>query len=1046
MYKLFNTTLLLTLTALTSTYASETWVNAAHEYADIEGKHHRWDTQALGEAPQIKLHDVLLALPHPDKWSELEATYNASLPQHGTSKEEALLTRLMLAYLNNDLTAAEALLIDFETQVGSIEDWYSDTSELRSQLFAVQQDTHPEKALHQFKLQLKSNQPINEAEIAEILGGPEILEQIKAYTAAQQEIMLTYMKLFESGMPEGGEAEIFALQERATKLPTAHAEAVAAMEAHEDNPLVQKYFENGINPMQDIYLPSIQVPDLITLTDEAQATELLLQALQAKVDLSIDNADATLRLAQKLALENIDTLAAPQWGLAQSIDQVALYEAMNAKFPTKVENNYNYQRKNATGYYFWGLVAADRATEAMELIRSIPDLQDSLPWDAVRSLKKAGYTNETWNFLDQLLATYPEVELWDDYMALSAELNKNEAMLARVKAAIENKDSDHAAVIEKHQILASAYLASDDIEQAVLRLLEALKVEADSSEAKQAQYEVATKLIEVGHLINNSAWVKEGFAEAKVDGLDFQTEYGSINASPYRDLIRLKITTGDRAGAIDLADALIQRLESSGEALVAKQAKKTKEEDYYRGNDYKTIEAFRADNKREYQDALIMKMGLLVSNKDYTAALKLLDESTLWLTHDAIELLARGDASPENRRFGWLLAKTLQHSGKTDAAAMTLEALLKQDNGYDPAYALYLEIKGADALGFFDKLFALDQFQERPLIWKAQHLVNEGDLSAAEAIAKQAIAIDPSDGEQPRNDRMRVYDVMRQIRAAQGNNKEAKFFADVVKAIRHSENADQFYSAGLYLQAIKRYKESLTFFADAYCVQSRLAVRLYDEGRVDEAAIHYKKAYELMPSSFGRVESHCFGCESVFSGEKPQSIADEVFSNLLITQPEVPQVHYLIGYLRDHQEREVEAMKHFQDAVALDPDYLNAWEKIASLSERMHMTAAEKDKLILKIYSLDPMQNHSSADLGEVSDLKAVWTAVLKNQELVDLIPTPKSVYPFKAAAKLPVTTAQSGFDYMMENVIKHPADALKQNQVIESIEALFIDLGNLEI
>lgn len=1045
MYKLFKTTLLFSLTTLITSFANETWVDSAHDYAAIEGKLHRWDTPEPGAAPQTKLHDVLLALPHPDKWSELEPNYKASLPQDGTSKAEALLTRIMLAYLNNDLPTAEALLVDFEAEVGSIEDWYSDTTELRRHLFAVQQDTHPEKALDQFKLQLKSHQPINEAEIAEILGGPEMLEKIKAYTDAQQEIMLTYMKLFESGMPEGGEAEIFALQARATKLATTHAEAVAAMEAHKDNPLVQKYFEGGMNPMQDMYLPSIEVPDLITLTDEAQATELLLQALQSKVELSIDNADATLRLAQKLALENIETLAAPQWGLAQSIDQVALYEAMNNKFPKRVENNYDYQRKNATGYYFWGLVAADRATEAMALIRSVPDLQDSLPWDAVRALKKAGYTNETWNFLDQLLATYPEVALWDDYMALSAELNKNEAMLARVKAAIESNDSDHASVIEKHKILASAYLASDDIEQGVLRLQQALKVEADSIEAKQAQHEAATKLIEVGHLMKKPTWVEQGFALAKLDDLEFQTEYGSINSSPYIGLIRLKITTGDRAGAADLADALIQRLESSGEALVAKQAKKAKEEDYYRGNDYKTIEAFRADNKREYQDALIAKMGLLVANEDYTAALKLLDESTLWLTQDAVELLARGDASPENRRFGWLLAKTLQQSGKTEAAATTLEALLKKDNGYDPAYALYLEIKGADAPGFFDKLFALDQFQERPLIWKAQHLVNVGDLSAAEAIATQAIAIDPSDGEQPRNDRMRVYDVMRQIRAAQGNEKEAKFFADVVKAIRHSENADLFYSAGLYLQAIERYKESLTFFADAYCVQSRLAVRLYDEGRVDEAAIHYKKAYELMPSSFGRVESHCFGCESVFSGDKPQSIADEVFSNLLITQPEVPQVHYLIGYLRDYQDREVEAMKHFQDAVALDPDYLNAWEKIASLSERMHMSAAEKDKLILKIYSLDPMQNHSSADLGKVSDLKAVWTAVLKNQELVDLIPTPKSVYPFKAAAKLPASTAPSGFDYMMDDVIKHPADALQQNQVIEAIEGLFIDLGNLE-
>ena len=69
------------------------------------------------------------------------------------------------------------------------------------------------------------------------------------------------------------------------------------------------------------------------------------------------------------------------------------------------------------------------------------------------------------------------------------------------------------------------------------------------------------------------------------------------------------------------------------------------------------------------------------------------------------------------------------------------------------------------------------------------------------------------------------------------------------------------------------WRKALEQFADAYCIQSRLAIRLMEAGRREEAFEHYRRAYELMPSSFGRVESHCFGCESVFQGAAQQTLA-----------------------------------------------------------------------------------------------------------------------------------------------------------------------------
>ena len=57
-------------------------------------------------------------------------------------------------------------------------------------------------------------------------------------------------------------------------------------------------------------------------------------------------------------------------------------------------------------------------------------------------------------------------------------------------------------------------------------------------------------------------------------------------------------------------------------------------------------------------------------------------------------------------------------------------------------------------------------------------------------------------------------------------------------------------------------------------------------GTVAEALEHYRRAYELMPSSFGRVESHCFGCESVFQSAEAQSIAEQVFTDIIRKSPE----------------------------------------------------------------------------------------------------------------------------------------------------------------
>jgi tetratricopeptide (TPR) repeat protein len=220
-----------------------------------------------------------------------------------------------------------------------------------------------------------------------------------------------------------------------------------------------------------------------------------------------------------------------------------------------------------------------------------------------------------------------------------------------------------------------------------------------------------------------------------------------------------------------------------------------------------------------------------------------------------------------------------------------------------------------------------------------------------------------------------------------------------VKAIRHSEDADDFHTAGLLSRAIKMYKESLTYFADAYCIQSRLAVQLAEEGKVQEAEIHYRRAFELMPDSFGRMESHCFGCEGTFKGAKAGNIADKVFRELAAKTPHKPQVHYLLGYLREEQGRLTEALQHYKTAVKLDPLYINAWQHIRSLSERSALSPEDADAATFNLLKLDPHRRHADPVFRDISDLRKLWAAVEIARKSV--LPPIPPLYPLPASRPL---------------------------------------------
>jgi tetratricopeptide (TPR) repeat protein len=215
-------------------------------------------------------------------------------------------------------------------------------------------------------------------------------------------------------------------------------------------------------------------------------------------------------------------------------------------------------------------------------------------------------------------------------------------------------------------------------------------------------------------------------------------------------------------------------------------------------------------------------------------------------------------------------------------------------------------------------------------------------------------------------------------------------------------------------------------------------------GRMEEAEAHYRKAFELMPDSFGRMESHCFGCEHAFEGERAQTIAEKVFSALAEKSGAKPQVYYLLGYLREEQERYQEAAGFYKKAFTLDPDYINALKRYRGLSSSIALPVAELDKATFELIRLDPGARHVSGNYDDVHDLKGLWQAVTKSQSIMP--ESPKSLYLLKASSaaldeKEKKTVASQDLyqhhyrrSYGRYSEARTPDSALKQVGLIRSV------------
>ena len=759
---------------------------------------------------------------------------------------------------------------------------------------------------------------------------------------------------------------------------------------------VVETFRRSVAGQAESTAPDIRIviPDLVALAGTEEAKRLVDQTLQIpNVSVAVPVGKDTRVLVQQMALERIDKLAKPQWELVCSTEAVSvqLFEAIQKKFSVKekaesprvatpfVDFRSNSSRhesdeaeRAAAYWYLHGLLVQNQLSNAVAFAVAHTPQELAVPY-WMHGRAPAGVDPAVlFQFYGAVVKQKPAWEsYWRSYLDTAADVGKLEDVTREIEHAAAAPDLPSEARSSMRSTLTRAYLESGQIDRAVALLREDLatnktvKADADWPAVQEPRVRAAPQLANLGRLLQRSEWVREG-VDAAIRALALGRQDVSMSFYQTRECVELLEKSGDYARAESLV-------------LQAIAAKPRPESVSRRHRYYASSEGFREELSE------LVRIYHACGRQD--DALALLEKAPWWGATDLAQL---------DSGLHTIAAEALHAAGRDAEAARILTTHLLAYPGDDAAYKVLVAIRGAALLPWLDELYARDRFEERPLIWKAWLLMKANRLDEAETTVREALKVDPTDGEEPAGDRVRGYAVLGDILEAREKKEDATFFRNVVQSVRLAEQGDELTGAGLIRQSLPFYQKAEALFADAYCVQWRLAERLSAMGDHAAAEEHYKIAFQRMPEQFGQVASLCFGCEGVFAGQQSRSVAERVLSDLEKQGPKRPQVYYLLGQLRDAQGRAGEAYAYYLKAVAMDPGYLDAWSKISGLMSELWLPQAEQDELTLRMLRMDPLGRHVGTRTETVYDPKGVWLAMEENRKYAT--PTPKSLLPLPAS------------------------------------------------
>ena len=791
---------------------------------------------------------------------------------------------------------------------------------------------------------------------------------------------------------------------------------------------IERGFGLQLSPGGHSEWEDVSLPRAFDSMNDADASRLVERALiSSRVGLSTRSSSPRIqKLARELALKNVRKMAYPQWSLAQSVEGLALYRALEKRFAKPSAFWITGGRDLARQFALLALLKKGDVKTAQSLIARSRGLkapasfeflnESSMYGESWQPFKSADEEIRSWlsqpanravatklyDVLKPQLLKRPDTPFWELFETVASLTGRRSSLVAVYQSLSNRADVSASSKANMRDRASYLLLSLGRTEEGVAQLRRNI---ADKNNYNRGQ--AILRLARVAAVANRRDWMDEAVSLFRIHADK------DINASSSRDefvrvLIGARRWSDAEAFAFDNLSDASQTMPAEITRAVAADGKIVETTEEQQARRHASTRRRQISSARTSAQSSLISLAEVYSRVGrHDDVLALLERAPFWNASDLSQNLMATNNSVTNAYdapLGALAARALVARNRGDDRARAVciaRAVLRQNANIDGAYEILLAVEGRNVLPFLDQLARENRFEERPLIWKAELLRQAGSLPAAERVARAAIAIDPSDGEQGVGNRLRVYGVLANILTARGKARDAQVLHGAVNAVRLSEQADALHNAGLTDAALALYGRSLGYFADAYCIQSRLAIQLADAGRLGEAATHYRRAYELMPTSFGRTESHCFGCEGTFNGSQAQGIAERVFSRLIAQSPRNPQLHYLMGHVREQQGRYNDALASFRQAVRLDRDYLNAWSKIQSVSLTAQRPIAEVEAATLQLRRLAPKGDHSSTygyDIA-VRDLRGLWNQVAKTtsskpKETPPLLPLTNSVKP----------------------------------------------------